>query len=143
MASVTFGPGTVLLGTPGTDFACEVLGGSVTHDYEDVGESRTMLCGEARAGSRRRVDGLAFEVENDLSAAGLYSYLLANDLQTVPFVYTPNTEAGAKWEGNIQVSLPAAIGADAYGAPLVSSVTWAGVGTFTFTEATAVAAAAE
>jgi hypothetical protein len=130
---VTFGPGTMTLGATPQAFDCEVLGGKVTHAYEDVGEARTMLCGTVRPSSKARTDGLAFELENDLSATGLYKYLLTNDLTNVVFAYTPNTARGAKWAGTVQLTLPAEIGADEYGAPIVSSVEWAGVGAFTFT----------
>ena len=55
----------------------------------------------------------------------------------IAFAYTPNTAAGAKWQGTIVATLPSEIGADEYGSPIVSSVDWAGVGAFTFTPATA------
>jgi hypothetical protein len=131
-----FGPGTITLGATPLDFSCEVLGGKVTHTYEEVGESRTMMCGTERPASRKRLDGLGFDVENDLTAAGLYQYLLTGDLTTVAFAYTPNTAKGAKWAGSVQLTLPGEIGASEYGAPIVSSVEWEGVGAFTFTAAT-------
>jgi hypothetical protein len=137
MTFTMFGPGTVTVGAAPLEFSCEVLGGKVTHAYEDVGESRTMLCGTVRPASKTRTDGLAFELENDLTAAGLYSYLLANDLTSQPFVYTPNTADAASWAGSVQLTLPAEIGADQFGSPIVSAVEWAGVGAFTFTPAAA------
>lgn len=138
MASpVYLGPGTLELGTvPGNDFAGEVLGASVTHDYEDVGDSRTMLDGTPRSASKQRKDGLSISVENDLTAAGLYAYLETNDLTEVPFTFTPNTAAGATWAGTVVATLPADVGADEYGTPIVSEATLEGVGTFTFTPAT-------
>ena len=136
-ASVPFGPGTMTIGTTPLAFECEVLGGKVTHAYEDVGEARTMLCGTERPSSKKRTDGLSFNLENDLSAAGLYAYLVTNDLTEVPFDYTPNTANGASWTGSVQVTLPSEIGADEFGAPIVSAVEWAGVGAFTFTPAAA------
>ena len=135
--SVPFGPGTMTVGTTPLAFECEVLGGKVTHAYEDVGEARTMLCGTERPSSKKRTDGLAFNLENDLSAAGLYAYLVTNDLEEVPFAYEPNTASGATWVGTVQLTLPGEIGADEYGAPIVSAVEWAGVGAFTFTPAAA------
>ena len=139
MPSSPLGPGTLELGlveTTLTDFSCEILGGKVTHTYEDVGDSRTMLCGTVRPASRTRVDGLGFTLENDLTAAGLYQFLLTNDLLEVFFAYTPNTAGAAAWDGKIQVTLPAEIGADEFGSPIVSEVEWTGVGAFTFTPAT-------
>jgi len=134
-ASVPFGPGTVTIGATPVDFSCEVLGGAVTHAYEDVGEARTMMCGTERPASKKRTDGLTFTLENDLTAAGLYAYLVTNDLTSQPFTYEPNTAKGATWAGTVQVTLPAEIGADEFGSPIVSSVEWSGVGAFTFTPA--------
>jgi hypothetical protein len=133
--SVPFGPGTMTIGTVPLDFTCEVLGGKVTHEYEYVGESRTMLCGTTRPASKRRTDGLAFDLENDLTAGGLYAYLVTNDLTEATFTYEPNTAAGATWAGTVQLTLPAEIGADEYAQPIVSAVEWVGVGAFTFTPA--------
>ena len=136
-AFTTFGPGTITLGTTPVDFSGEVLGGKVTHAYEDIGEARTMLNGDVRPASRKRTDGLTFNLENDLTAAGLYQYLVTNDLQTVAFDFTPNDADAASWAGEIVLTLPADIGADEFGAALASAVEWAGVGAFTFTPATA------
>lgn len=137
--TVPLGPGTLKLGptATATDFSCEVLGGKVTHAYEDIGEARTMLCGQTKAGAKSRTDGLAFELENDLGAAGMYKFLLDNDLAEVEFEYVPNTVAAAKWTGKIVATLPAEVGADEFGAPIASSVEWAGVGKFDFTPSTA------
>jgi hypothetical protein len=115
-----------------------VLGGKVTHAYEEIGNARTMLCGTVKPASRTRNDGLAFELENDLGAAGMYKFLIDNDLTEQEFEYTPNTAGAAKWVGKIVATLPAEIGADEFGAPIASAVEWAGVGKFTFTPATAV-----
>lgn len=140
MSSSVFGPGTLKLGLVEdtlTDFSCEVSGGKVTHAYEEVGESRTMLCGTSKPASKVRTDGLAFELENDLTAAGLYQFLLTNDLAEVFFDYIPETAGAAAWAGKVQATLPAEIGADEFGSPIVSSVEWTGVGAFVFTAATA------
>lgn len=128
----TLGPGTLTLGTENTDFSCEITGGKVTHEYADVGESRRMLCGDSRPASKTRTDGLAFDVENDLTAAGLYAYLYEHDLETAPFVFVPNTADGTEWAGTVVLTLPEEIGSDEFGGPIVSSVEWGGVGTFTF-----------
>ena len=138
MATFTpLGDGTLTVGTTPNDFSCEVQGWKVTHAYEEVGSSRTMLCGTERPASKRRADGMTGTIENDLSAAGMYSYLLTNDLTEQVVTFTPNTAAGATWVLTCQLTLPADIGADEYGAPIVSSVEWAGVGQVDFTESTA------
>jgi hypothetical protein len=137
MASYTpFGPGTMTIGATPYAFDCEVLGGQVTHAYEDVGEARTTLCGDVRPAGKRRTDGLTFNLENDLTAAGLYAYLVTHDLEEVVFAYEPNTAYGATWTGTVVLTLPGEIGADEFGAPIISSVEWGGVGSFTFTPGT-------
>lgn len=133
--TTAFGPGTLTIGEPGTDYACEVLGGNVTHAYDELRAARRTLCGTEQPATQRRADGLTFELVNDLSADGLYAYLLANDLGAVPFTYTPNNDTGGTWDGTIVLTLPATIGAGEYGEDVSSSVEWAGVGTFTYTPA--------
>jgi len=137
MASTTYlGPGLVSVGDTQTvlDFTCEVLGAKITHGYEDVGQARTMLCGTVKPAGQTRVDGFSAEVENDLTAAGLYAFLVANDGQQVPFAFTPRT-GGASWEGTIVARLPSEVGADEFGAPIVSSIEWAAVGLLDVTPA--------
>lgn len=139
MASyVELGPGTVTV-TVGTgtekDFSGEVLSATVKHDYEDVGETRTMLDGSKRGAGQTRSDGISLSVENDLTAAGLYSYLIANDGQKATVEFTPSTAAGASWSlSGVTLRLPSEVGADEYGAPLASEVEWVG-GLATFTPA--------
>ena len=127
------GDGTLTLGVTPSDFSGEVLGAKVTHEYEDIGDKRTMLDGTIRPAQQKRTDGFTASVENDLTAAGIYSYLQSNDLAEVPFVFTPNTADGAKWEGTVVATLPGEIGSDEYGSPIVSDVELKGVGVFTFT----------
>ena len=130
-ASVPFGPGTITIGATPLDFTCEVLGGKVTHTYADVGDARTMLCGTKRPSSKDRTDGLAFEVENDLTAAGLYAYLMTNDLTEQDFDYTPNT-ANAR-RGPVRCAPSPARLARTVRLPDCVAVEWAGVGVFTLT----------
>ena len=135
--SVPFGPGTVTVLTVPVNIEAEVLGGKITHAYEDVGESHTHMDGSDHPASRKRSDGVSLAVENDLTDAGIYALLQEHDLEQVPIVYTPNTAAAASWAGTVQLSLPAEIGADEFGAYIVSAVEWVGVGKFTFTPGTA------
>lgn len=132
-ATVTnLGPGTVTVGATPLDFSCEVIGAKITHEYEETTESRTRLCGDEVPASTTRSDGFTAELENDLSAAGLYAYLQGHDLDTVDFEFTPNTAAGASWTGTVVLRLPSEIGADEFGAPIASSIEWPAVGVFTF-----------
>jgi len=135
MAAFTvLGDGTLTLGsgTP-SDFSGEFLGVQVNHEYEDVGSARTMLDGTVRPAGQVRTDSLTGSVENDLTAAGLYSYLQTNDGQQVAMEFTPNTVDGATWAGTVVCRLPGSVGADEYGSPIVSDVELPGVGKFTFT----------
>lgn len=136
MAAFTvLGAGTLTLGTVPNDFSGEVLGASITHEYEEVGEARIMLDGSVRPAGQRRTDGLTASVENDLTAAGLYQFLVTNDGIEVPMVFTPSTADGAKWEGSVVARLPGDIGAEEFGAPVVSEIELLGVGSFVFTPA--------
>lgn len=137
MADFTvLGPGTFTLGATPTDFSGEVLGARITHEYEDIGESRTMLDGTVRPASKRRVDGFTASVENDLTGAGLYKYLLDNDMQQVAFEFVPSTGDGATWSGTVLCTLPGEVGSDEYGSPIVSDIELEGVGAFSFVSAT-------
>jgi hypothetical protein len=142
MAETKFGPGTVTIGTdPDTiEISCEVLGGKITHEYEEVGEARTMMCGEERGTSDKQKDGVTLQLENDLTAAGVYAYIQGLPVgSTKAISYIPNTVDAAKWDGIVKLRLPADIGADEFGAPITSEVTWPAIGTFNFTAAGVVA----
>lgn len=136
-----FGPGTVTVGTAPLDFSCEVLGGKIGHEYEDVGSTRTTLCGERRGARKRRTDRVKLKLENDLTAAGLYAWLQTRPDPVNPaseaITYTPNTAGGAHWDGDIFPTLPAEIGADEFGAPIASEVDWEADGLLAFTAETA------
>ena len=136
MASfTTLGNGTLTLGETPTDFSGEVLGASITHNYEDVGSARQMLDGTQRAAGQTRTDGLTASCENDLTAAGLYKFLLDNDGTEVAMSFTPSDVDGAEWTGTVLCRLPSSVGADEYGAPVVSDLEISGVGVFSFTPA--------
>jgi hypothetical protein len=131
----SLGPGTLTLGTAPADFSCEVTAAAVTHKYAEVGSRRQTLCDEVREPTKVRSDGFKAKLENDLSAAGLYSYALAHDLETVPITFVPNTSDGAEWAGDVVVSLPAEIGGSAFGEPIVSDIEWTAAGPLAFTPA--------
>lgn len=141
MASVTvpLGPGVLNLGDTPDDFACEVVGASITHEYEETTEQRTRLCGDVIPAAEERRDGFSANIENDLHAAGLYNFLQTNDLKQVDFEFIPSSQVGsanpASWTGTIVCKLPSSIGADDYGAPIASSVEWDAVGPLAFTPA--------
>ena len=140
-ATVTaLGPGVVTVGTSPLDFSCEVVGASITHEYEETNERRVRLCGDAVEASEERTDGFTANLENDLMAAGLYAFLQANDLTVQDFSFIPNSGVGAttpaEWTGQVVVRLPSSIGADEFGSPIASDIEWKASGapaTFAFT----------
>jgi len=142
LSSVPFGPGTITIGDDPTvvDFSCEVLGGSIAHEYSEVGESRTMLCGTKRSSSRTRADSVKLTLENDLTTAGIYAYCqgLGENPGSVTVTFTPNTANAAEWSGRVFPLLPGEIGSDEYGSPIGSEVEWPADGLLTFTPAVAV-----
>lgn len=142
-ASVTvLGVGTVTVkigaGTA-ADYSGEVLSGSIKHAYSDVGETRTMLDGTVRGATQKRdQDQITLSIEADTTDVGLYAIIQDNDLAVATVEFTPSTAGAAKWVGDVYLSLPEEIGADEFGAPLVSEVTWNAVSAFTYTPAVSV-----
>lgn len=123
-------------GGTGVDFAGEFTNVYVLHEYEEKGSRRTMLDESVRKPSESRIDGVRGHVENDLTAAGLYKLLYDDDLQDREITIT-QTASGASWVGMITLKLPAQVGADELGTPIVSDVEWKSAGVFAFTPATA------
>lgn len=135
-ATTILGAGTVTVGTAPLDFSCEVIGAKVTHGYNEIQAGKFMLCGDSKPARTSRADGFSADLENDLSAAGLYAYLHTNDMTVASFEFVPNTVDGASWAGSVTLALPSEIGADEFGAPIASSIEWAAVGLLTFTPST-------
>ena len=133
------GPGSITVGAAPLEFCAEVIGVQIQHEYEEVGETTTRLCGDQVPGTETRIDSVTAELNNDVSTEGLYAYLMANDLTDQPFEYTPNTELGettpATWTGTVRVKLPESIGADEYASPIAGSIEWQFVGHVVFTPA--------
>jgi hypothetical protein len=141
MAIHTFGPGTLTLDPAGTaaSFECQVKSFTVTHEYNETAERVEYLgAGCVSEAVQTRADSLSFDIDHALDATGLYKYCLDNDLQTVAFEYVPNTSdtTPAQWAGEVTITVPPVEGSE-YGARLSGSVSWAGVGQFTFTAAVA------
>lgn len=138
MPFTRFGPGTITLGETATacDFTCEVLGFEITHDYSDIGQARTTLCGDVRGATVNETGSIKFTLENDLGADGFYAWVQDQDPSVaVPFVFTPNTADGASWSGDVLPRKPN-VKADEYGAPIGGDVTFPLVGVPVFTPST-------
>lgn len=128
---VPLGPGTVTIGATPLAFDCEVTAASVTHEY-DTADSVTRLCGDVVPGESTRTDTFTASITNDLTAAGLYAYIHSVDMTVQPLIFTPNTAAAATWTGDVTVTLPDAVGADEFGAPMAGAIAWVAVDTLTF-----------
>ena len=128
---------TVNAGTP-VDFSGEFRGVKIGHEYTTAGEDRTMLDGSKRSATETRRDSVTGNTETDLTAAGLYNLLSTNDMAEADITIT-QTASTASWTGKVKLKLPADVGADEFGTPIVSSITWQAAGdtqTFAFTPAT-------
>jgi hypothetical protein len=132
-----FGPGTISLGATPTQIECEVTGGSITHNYGETGDTVTTLCGDSIGPTKtREADTIKLDSLLDLTTTGMYTYLQTNDLDIVPFEFTPNTAAAAAWAGDVQLQLPTDVTFDSYGEPIKGSTEWTAQPTFTFTPGT-------
>jgi hypothetical protein len=136
MPIVKLGPGTLTVGTTPQDFSAEVKSASITHEYDETSEAVTYLDGSATPASETRADGFTAEVDNDLTAAGLYDYCFTNDQTEQAFSFTPNDALGAVWEGTVKIKLPSEIGSDQFGNPITSTIEWQAVGALDFTPGT-------
>lgn len=134
-----FGPGTVsFTATGGTaeQFEAEVTGGGVTHSYDDVDQATRMIDTSKRPPSRvRGPDGVKLNLVNNLTATGLYAFLVEHDLETAQLEFTPHTADGASWAGEVTLQLPAEVNASEWGEELKSELTLTAVSLFTFTPA--------
>ena len=128
-----FGAGTVTF--DGGSYECEVSGGAVIHTYEERDVTPTLCNVEAQAPEKvEGPDSLKLSLVNDLTVSGFYNYLHTNDLQVATFVWTPNTQSGASWAGDVVLNLPDEIGAGAWGDDIESEVEFSSpAGRFTFT----------
>lgn len=138
MASVPFGPGTVVITIASTQHSveAEVSGGAVLHSYSES-DRKAVLADVSKPSARilRDADSIRLDLVNDLTADGLYALIQANDLAVAEVTYTPNSAAAASWDGSVTLRLPDEVGASEWGDDIASTVTLPAVGTFTFTPA--------
>jgi hypothetical protein len=121
MPKTKFGPGTMtftVAAGPPVEFAQEVKGGGITHEYSEAGEATTYLDASSESAGATRGDKLAVTCDFDLGAAGLYAFLDTNDLLDAAVVYTPNTASGASWTGTVQLRMPDGATAENFGAKI-------------------------
>lgn len=124
------GPGTLTFGEVGTpvDASCQATGVAVQADSNKDDDVMT-LCGDALPGASTYAYKLAGTFVEDLAdPAGIVAFSWANIGVTVPFTFTPSTEAGATVTGECIVN-PLDIGGDTAGDNMTSDFEWAIVGT--------------
>ena len=126
---VKLGPGTVTIGSAGTevDFSCQVTAAHV--DWEaDADEAITVLCGDSVPGARRYTAAFAGTLLQDLGDAdGIVAYSWAHKGETVPFSFEPSTEAGQEVTGELILD-PLSVGGEEAGANMTSDFEWECVG---------------
>lgn len=137
VATTPLGPGTLTLGetTASLDVSCQLIGAQVEADKTKE-DDETTLCGDVVTGDVTYTYTLSGTMFQDLAiAGGVVDYTWTNTGQTVPFVFTPNTVAAAKVEGDVLID-PLMVGGDEPKAKMRSEFTWDIVGTPTFTPGT-------
>lgn len=103
--------GTLKLGPTGTeqDFSCQVTNIRVVSNYDDDGDTVTVLCGETiappRKASGRQLSGTLVQDFDD--ATGVIAYLWDHDLEMIDFQFVPNdVTTGATITGTVQIEVP-------------------------------------
>ncbi len=130
MAAKVFklGPGTLKLGPTATalDISCQLTNAVLTPD-KDTEDPVTVLCGDTIPGASTyqwKITGTALV---DVSSGGMVEYTWANQNKVAAFEFVPNTEAGAKFTGEVVID-PLAVGGDS-GKNMSQDFEWSLVGT--------------
>lgn len=143
--STKLGPGTLTFGPTATvqDASCQLQNGVVGWD-KDKDDDITVLCGDVVAGGTNYTATLSGTFLQDLEdeTTGLVKYSWEHKGETVEFVYTPNTAAGATVTGQVIVD-PIDVGStEDFGATMTSDFEWDCVGEPTLSWAGGAGAAA-
>jgi hypothetical protein len=114
--------GELTLGTVPLDFSCQVTNARINSSYDDDGDAVETLCGD-RIASGRKLSGRSLAgtfIQDWTAAAGMSvtEYCYDNDLQEVPFSYTPNS-AGPTLSGTLRIEVPA----ETYGGDVNARIT--------------------
>jgi hypothetical protein len=139
-----FGPGTLTVGEVGTpiDLSCQLISAQIEWD-KDKDDDVTVLCGQVVAGSTTYTAALTGEIFQDVAdAAGILFYSWAHKGETVPFSFTPSTEAATKADGFLVLD-PVTFGSDEPKANMTADFTWDCVGEPTLTAGTPITRGAE
>lgn len=139
-----FGPGTLTIGEVGTsvDISCQIINAQIEWS-KDKDDDETTLCGDIVGGATTYTAQLTGELFQDVAdAAGILFTSWEQKGTTVPFVFTPNTAAGTKAEGEVTLD-PITFGSDEPKANMRADFTWDCVGEPTLTAGTPIGLEAE
>lgn len=126
---VKLGPGTLNIGETGTaiDMSCLIQNATVAWDV-DTEDDLNVLCGDTVPGARTYTATLSGTAVSDLTDPdGLVDFTWEHKGEAVPFVFVPNTDAGATVTGRCVLN-PLDVGADDYGAVMTADFEWDCVG---------------
>lgn len=128
------GPGTLTIGATGTEFDASCLVNNCTLAADkDEGDSVTKLCGDVVPGSVTYSYTLSGNADIDISDPdGLFMMSQEQKGAQLPFVFTPNTEAGNAASGTLVLD-PLDFGGDETGEIMTSDFEFTVVGDPTFT----------
>jgi hypothetical protein len=140
--------GTLTLGTtPLLDFSCQVINCRVNTTYDDEGDTQETLCGDVIAAGRkiggRSLAGTFIQDWTAAAASSITEYCYDNELETVPFEYTPNGAAGPTISGNVRIEVPAETYGGDVNVRITSDFEWQIVSGFTRTPGVAALAEPE
>lgn len=120
------GPGVLSLGEVGSeiDVSCQVNSFKISASKE-AGDSTTKLCGTVKTNASTYTYSATGNLDLDLDDPdGLFALSQTNPGASVPFTFTPSTEAGTEASGTLILD-PMDFGYTDYGEIINSDVEWA------------------
>lgn len=124
---IRLGPGTLTFGAGTTMDASTQVVGCVLSSSASTGDVITVLTGDQITSGLTTESTLSGSIILDPNTGGIGEYSWTNHGLEVPFVFTPNTDAGLSASGTILMTR-LDIGADEYGALINPDFEWSVVG---------------
>lgn len=103
--------GTLTVGTApdDMDLSCQITNVRYTSSYSDDGDAVETLCGDKIAAGEKNdggsLEGTFIQDWTAPANASIIAYLMAHDLEEMPYTYTPNP-AGSTYSGKVRIKLP-------------------------------------
>lgn len=112
MGSYKTGPGSLVLGAPGSteEFNAQVASCSVEWDV-DSDDDIPLLSGATLAGDDEYTAVLTGEMAQDIGVDGINSYTWEHKGEVVPFVFIPNSTIDRQVTGEVKI-LPLTVGGE-------------------------------